>query len=51
MTRCQRACKRRPCCSVDAFVARCREQAEVTRGGDIMLTIGSDFQFANAHLQ
>ncbi|KAL4419672.1 hypothetical protein ABPG75_006770 [Micractinium tetrahymenae] len=36
---------------VDAFVARCREQAEVTRGNDIMLTIGSDFQFANAHLQ
>lgn len=36
---------------VDAFVARCREQAGVTRGGDIMLTIGSDFQFANAHLQ
>lgn len=38
-------------CSVDAFVAQCREQANVTRGGDIMLTIGSDFQFANAHLQ
>ncbi|KAL4437798.1 hypothetical protein ABPG77_005710 [Micractinium sp. CCAP 211/92] len=36
---------------VDAFVAQCREQANVTRGGDIMLTIGSDFQFANAHLQ
>ena len=37
--------------SVDAFVGRCRELANVTRGNDIMLTIGSDFQFANAHLQ
>lgn len=36
---------------VDAFVERCGEQAAVTRGNDIMLTIGSDFQFANAHMQ
>jgi alpha-mannosidase len=36
---------------VDAFVEQCRALANVTRGNDIMLTIGSDFQFANAHLQ
>ena len=40
-----------PLRSVDAFVERCRELANVTAGNDIMLTIGSDFQFANAHLQ
>lgn len=38
-------------CSVDAFVAQCAALANVTRGSDVMLTIGSDFQFANAHLQ
>lgn len=36
---------------VDAFVEQCHVLANVTRGNDIMLTIGSDFQFANAHLQ
>ena len=38
-------------CRVDAFVQQCHELANVTRGNDIMLTIGSDFQFANAHMQ
>lgn len=36
---------------VEAFVAACRELAAVTRGPDVMLTIGSDFQYSNAHLQ
>jgi alpha-mannosidase len=36
---------------VDAFVEQCRQLANVTRGPDIMLTMGSDFQFQNAHLQ
>lgn len=36
---------------MDAFVQQCRALANVTRGNDIMLSIGSDFQFANAHLQ
>ncbi|KAL4856940.1 Alpha-mannosidase [Chlorella vulgaris] len=36
---------------VDAFVEQCQRMAASTRGPDIMLTIGSDFQFANAHLQ
>lgn len=30
---------------------QCQRMAASTRGPDIMLTIGSDFQFANAHLQ
>ena len=36
---------------VDAFVEQCRQLANVTRGPDIMFTMGSDFQFQNAHLQ
>lgn len=36
---------------VDAFVEQCRAVAGVTRGPDIMLQLGSDFQYANAHLQ
>ncbi|EFN53834.1 hypothetical protein CHLNCDRAFT_36397 [Chlorella variabilis] len=37
--------------SIDAFVEQCRAVAGVTRGPDIMLQLGSDFQYANAHLQ
>lgn len=33
---------------VDAFVGACLEVANATRGGDIMLTMGSDFHFGNA---
>jgi hypothetical protein len=33
-------------CRVDAFVEQCRRIANATRGPDIMLTIGSDFQCA-----
>lgn len=40
-----------PACRVDAFVEQCRAVAGVTRGPDIMLQLGSDFQYANAHLQ
>ena len=32
-------------------MAACEALAGVTRGPDLMLTIGSDFQFSNAHLQ
>lgn len=39
------------CCRVDAFVEQCQAIAASTRGPDIMLTMGSDFQFASAHLQ
>lgn len=35
---------------VDLFVQRCYEVANVTVGRDIMLTMGSDFQYANAHV-
>lgn len=34
---------------VDAFVAHCQAQFNVTRGNDIMLTMGTDFTYANAH--
>lgn len=35
---------------VEEFVQRCLEQANVTRGNDIMLTFGSDFTYSNAHV-
>lgn len=35
---------------VDAFVQRCHEIANMTRGNDIMLTMGSDFHYAAAHV-
>lgn len=34
---------------VAAFVAHCEAQFNVTRGNDIMLTMGADFTYANAH--
>ena len=33
---------------MDDFVKACRELANVTRGNDIMLTMGTDFQYSNA---
>ena len=33
---------------IDAFVRACEEMANVTRGNDIMLTMGTDFQYSNA---
>jgi hypothetical protein len=33
---------------MDDFVKACRELANVTRGTDIMLTMGTDFQYSNA---
>ncbi|KAK9842267.1 hypothetical protein WJX81_003590 [Elliptochloris bilobata] len=33
---------------IDDFVRTCRELANVTRGSDIMLTMGTDFQYSNA---
>ncbi len=38
-------------CRVDAFVEQCMTAFNATRGTDIMLQMGSDFQYANAHLQ
>jgi alpha-mannosidase len=35
---------------VNTFVQRCFELANVTRGKDIMLTMGSDFHYSNAHV-
>jgi alpha-mannosidase len=35
---------------VNTFVERCFELANVTRGNDIMLTMGSDFHYSNAHV-
>jgi alpha-mannosidase len=35
---------------VNTFVQRCYELANVTRGNDIMLTMGSDFHYSNAHV-
>ncbi|GAB4821252.1 hypothetical protein N2152v2_008298 [Parachlorella kessleri] len=35
---------------VDSFVARCKEIANVTRGNDIIVTMGSDFWYSNAHV-
>jgi len=35
---------------VNTFVQRCYDLANVTRGKDIMLTMGSDFHYANAHV-
>ena len=35
---------------VELFVQRCRELVNVTRGRDIMLTMGSDFTYSNAHV-
>ena len=35
---------------VDTFVQRCYDLANVTKGRDIMLTMGSDFHYANAHV-
>ena len=34
---------------VEDFVSRCYEIWNVTRGRDIMLTMGSDFHYSNAH--
>ena len=33
---------------IDDFVRTCEELANVTRGNDIMLTMGTDFQYSNA---
>lgn len=35
---------------VEAFVQQCRWLASVTRGNDIMLTMGTDFTYSNAHV-
>eukprot|EP00208_Stichococcus_sp_RCC1054_P002016 CAMPEP_0206142692 /NCGR_PEP_ID=MMETSP1473-20131121/17914_1 /ASSEMBLY_ACC=CAM_ASM_001109 /TAXON_ID=1461547 /ORGANISM="Stichococcus sp, Strain RCC1054" /LENGTH=1182 /DNA_ID=CAMNT_0053537795 /DNA_START=217 /DNA_END=3765 /DNA_ORIENTATION=+ len=35
---------------VDAFVKQCDALFNVTRGNDIMLTMGTDFTYANAHV-
>lgn len=35
---------------VEAFVEACRDYANHTVGNDIMLTMGSDFHYANAHV-
>jgi alpha-mannosidase len=35
---------------VNTFVQRCYDLANVTRGNDIMLTMGSDFHYSNAHV-
>ena len=37
-------------CRVDDFVFQCQSIANVTRGEDIMLTMGTDFEYANAHV-
>ena len=34
---------------VQEFIARCEELAEITRGQDIMFTMGSDFHYSAAH--
>lgn len=33
---------------IDDFVRACQELANVTRGNDILLTMGTDFQYSNA---
>lgn len=35
---------------VQDFVDACTGIANVTRGSDIMLTMGTDFEYANAHV-
>lgn len=37
-------------CRVDDFVFQCLSIANVTRGEDIMLTMGTDFEYSNAHV-
>lgn len=34
---------------VDEFVKACEDISNVTRGNDIMLPMGTDFTYANAH--
>ena len=34
---------------VDRFLGQCRRLSSVTRGNDIMFTMGSDFHYSNAH--
>ena len=35
---------------VDRFVTECQDIANQTRGNDIMLTMGTDFTYSNAHI-
>jgi alpha-mannosidase len=35
---------------VEAFVRACKGLGNITRGDDIMLTMGTDFTYSNAHV-